>query len=534
MLTPRSPPPPNYYVDNLCKLLHHTLRQYHDLLNQEEQDVAGSILNLSTDAIRLFARILSRKGPVYFVNKLNYSEVRDRNKAIEEMGKVGLLSFDNEVPVEELLTQLTKSQITAIFSIHESGKNKSSIIAEVTEKHSASSIHKRLTERIHWVTLCVREVLDRYSLLFFGDRYHDLSLFVVRDLGIIRFESYVVDKSVRQFASRSELDLLFEWSNWGKVIEEVPGDNGTPDLQHYVIKLADAHPNRFLERLRSKLLNQIGQKYERSSEYDLAAATFRLSTLAPARERIARIFHKRKFTELRDEVLTHIRSEPWNKEEELFAQRFPRRIQQSSRYEERVVTIDDNGLEHPEQIAIKHYEQQGARAWHFENTLPTMLFGLAYWDWLYASIPGAFTNQFQLGPRDLYWPEFFEVRRHSCVDPLENPQQLITHIQAMANAKWGIANPFVTWNAFSPQLLSSVVVALGTVQIQTLLEIICSDLQQFRSGFPDLMVVYRDGTTEFVEVKAALDRVQRNQHLWLEELVNAKLNACVLRLVSKS
>ena len=534
MLTPRTPPPPNYYVDNLCKLLHHTVRQYQEILNEEELDVAGSILNLSTDAIRLFARVLSRKGPVYFVNKLNYSEVRDRNKALEEMGKVGLLRFNDEVPVEELLTTLTKSQISTIFSIHESSKDKFSMISEVLEKHSATSIHTYLTEQVRWITLCVSDVLEKYSLLFFGDRYHDLSSFVDSDLVIVRFENYDVDKSVRQFDSRSELDLLFEWSTWGSVIDEISDRNATQDLWEYVGKLEEIQPNRFLERLRSKLLNQIGKKYERNRDYELATASFRLSSLAPARERITRIFHKCKLFELRDEMLARISSEPWNKEEELFAQRFPRRTPQSSRYEERVHSVDDNRLENPEQIAIEHFEQQGANAWHFENTLPTMLFGIAYWDWIYAPIPGAFTNQFQIGPRDLYWSEFFKVRHRSCVDPLASPHQLIAHIQATAKAKWGIANPFVVWNVFTPQLLSSVVVALGTVQIQALLKIFISDLRQFRSGFPDLMVLHSDGTSEFVEVKAARDRVQRNQHIWLTELVESELNACVLRLVSKS
>ncbi len=534
MLTPRTPPPPNYYVDNLCKLLHHTVRQYQDLLNEEELDVAGSILNLSTNAIRLFARILSRKGPVYFVNKLNYSEVRNRNNALEEMRKAGLLSFNDEIPVEELLTTFTKSQISTIFSLNESGKDKFSMISEVLEKHSATSIHTYLTEQVRWITLCVGEVLEKYSLLFFGDRYHDLSSFVVRDLGIIRFENYDVDKSVRQFDSRSELDLLFEWSTWGSEIDEISKRNTTQDFWEYVDKLEEIQPNRFLERLRSKLLNQIGKKCERNREYELAITSFSLSALAPARERMARIFHKNKLFELRDEMLAHISLEPWNKEEELFALRFPRGTPQSSQYEERVHSVDDNCLENPEQIAIKHFEQQGANAWHFENSLPTMLFGLAYWDWIYAPIPGAFTNQFQIGPRDLYWSEFFEVRHRSCIDPLVSPQQLIAHIQATAKAKWGITNPFVVWNVFTPQLLSSVVAALGTVQIQALLKIFISDLRQFRSGFPDLMVLHSDGTSEFVEIKAVRDRVQRNQHLWLTELVDSELNACVLRLVSKS
>ena len=534
MLFANSTPHPNYYVDNLCKLLNQALTQYEDLLNDDELQLADSILNLSNDAIRLFARLLSRKGPLFFVDELQYSEVTDCRAALDEMQRVQLIQFFVELPSALLLATLTKSKIADAFMLNGLSASKAALIAKVQEQHTDDSILIILKEHYCWFELTVKEELERFSLLFFGDRYHDLSAFVVRDLGIVRFEKYTLDKQARQFTTRGELDLYLEWSTWKTEIIEEDEKVSRKDFEHYIDQLAVPHPHRFLERLRSKLLNLIGRELERSHEYDSAIRAYKLSSLPPCRERLARIHHKRKHEGDCEQVLNSIHNDPWDKEEAMFAGRFPRRTSQKPAYQKHSLTVKQGSFDSPEQAVINYFEQQGCQAWHFENSLPMMLFGLTYWDWIYVSVPGAFTNRFQIGPRDLYWSEFFDVRRQICESPLETSTQLLERIRQTAKSKWGIANPFVIWNNFSPELLETVIVSLGSQQIQAILQIVSSDLRQFRAGFPDLWVLRGDGSSEFVEVKTVRDRVQDNQHLWLEELVNSSLQAYVLRLVDES
>ena len=68
-------PPRDYYATNLLALITDVEDQYAYILSQGEIDFGRRVRHLGADSRRLYARIVSRKGPFLRVKKLNYAEV---------------------------------------------------------------------------------------------------------------------------------------------------------------------------------------------------------------------------------------------------------------------------------------------------------------------------------------------------------------------------------------------------------------------------------------------------------------------------
>ena len=185
------------------------------------------------------------------------------------------------------------------------------------------------------------------------------------------------------------------------------------------------------------------------------------------------------------------------------------------------------GNQRIEAIAVQRLTKERCQAWHLENQLPNALFALAYWEWLYASVRGAFVNPFQATPLDLYWPEFFDVRRDICVDPLLNPSELKNRILTTARMKRGINSHLVAWSILTLDLLGAILNAMTTDQLVGLLKVVIDDVRQFRAGFPDLTVIDENGEIVFVEIKGPGDQLRPNQRLWIERLMKANFNVYV-------
>ena len=524
-------PPPDYYAQNLSVLVHFVLEQYDDLLNKSEWDCAKAILDISPDGLRLFARILGRKGPVFFVNQMNYDEIEDREAAISELESRGLIIVNPCSPVDEILAKVTIPQLKSIFPNVSRVSPKSRLIESIMDSEPESCVLSKLKSEIPWFCLSNPEILDLFRLLFFGDRVSDLSSFVVRDLGIVEYETYRLDRRDRQFASRVELDTYLSWIALSDATYDDEESRTVDQASVYVEALSAAQQNRTVDRYRSRILNRLGRILERAEQPRLAIKAYRRSSRHPARERMVRILYRTGRRQAAARIQARIVENPWSKEEAQFGMHFPSRRKRTTSFKVDTVDISENSDLPIEQYALQRLSEDETVGWHFENALPLTLFGLVYWDWIFASVPGAFTNPFQTAPRDLFWSEFIEVRQRYCEDPLDSKVSLISRVLETAKSKRGKANRLVSWELFPDARLKRIVNALGESSLTRLITSIKSDLRQFRSGFPDLTVIYSNGKIEFIEVKAPGDQIQRNQRIWLEELVAADLPARVVRFV---
>lgn len=231
-----------------------------------------------------------------------------------------------------------------------------------------------------------------------------------------------------------------------------------------------------------------------------------------------------------ESMRTRILAQPWTEEERRFAVRFRRSNLNKTDFPTTIVEVGEEALHSVEKYALDFLTHTEGLGWHLENALPMSLFGLAYWEWIFAPVDGAFVNPFQIAPKDLYWPEFFDVRTGRLPDPLDSTQSIKTIIYETANRKEGIANALVDWRAINRSNLSKILDIFSDEVIAKLLRIVRKDLTQMRSGFPDLTIVYDEHRFEFVEVKGPNDQLQENQKIWLTELINNELPVRVLRL----
>ena len=536
-LEPGKPPPEHYYADNLVVLVRTVLQRYCDLLDPVELRFGATILALPVSAQRLYARLIGRRGPLIREDRLTYAEVDDLQAALGRLADAGLIERCPEAPPTVLCQLMRRPELEALFApelARAPHSKKAERIAWVAARLPAAFLRWRMRRAFTWLAVASSDYLDLYRLLFFGDRRQNLTTFVMRDLGVHRFEPIELCRATRLFADRSALTRYLELA---AMQEEVAALGKRPDLETcseqvlaLVARLRDEIDNRTLERRRSRVLNQLGRNLERAGADQWALRCFGLSTLAPARERRMRILHRlgdRAGVErLRRDVLLN----PESTLEADFATRFTGRGRRPA------VPTTEIELETVPEVPIEQYAAglctaSGGTAWHLENDLPMAIFALAYWSWIFAPIEGAFLHPFQVGPRDLYWPDFFATRANVCSDPLAG--LLKARLKGMARTKEGTANRLFSWHRCPREVIEAFIDAVPEADLRALLEIVRHDLAGKRSGFPDLTIVYGPGRYEFVEVKGPTDQLQAHQHLWIQALCARGLPVRVLRFRQK-
>lgn len=527
-------PPAHYYAENLLAVVAGVHERYADLLTAPERGFGDAVAGLSAPALRLLARLVGRR-PVLRADRVRYAEVPDMPAALAELHAAGLVERCPALPLAELFPLFTAAELGACFPELASPRlAKAALTARIAATVPAPFCRWRLRRRGRWLRLGETEHLRLYQLLFFGRRNADLTTFVLRDLGVRAYEPVPLSRQHRQFPDRAVLQRHLELLATADAIVAL-GPKPVPSACRTLVPglleaLWQPEAHRMLERRRSRALNRLGRALERSGEFDGALACYQRATTAPARERRMRILAR-----LGDEcgvaaVRQTICAAPWNALEADFARRFGRRAKRPALPQTTLRLRAVAGR--VEQAALARLTAGGATGWHLENHLPMAIFALAYWEWLFAPLPGAFVNAFQTAPMDLNWRDFFAVRRERCRDPLATP--LKPQLRARIDAKAGVTNGLFDWRRCPPAVAGAIIAAMPERDLRALLQIVRSDLAGRRAGFPDLCIVHGKGRYEFVEVKGPGDQLQINQRLWIEALLAHGLPVRVARVQTGS
>ncbi|MDE0052753.1 MAG: VRR-NUC domain-containing protein [Gammaproteobacteria bacterium] len=559
-LSPGQPPPDHYYADNLIALVEGVRQQYGDILTAEEAEFGEGIVAMPANSQRLLARLMSRKGPLVRVDSLNFREIDDTSAALGYLVAEGFVARCPEAPAAALARLLTRAELGQCFGDAlaprsesaatdngsrsgapgaDSGRSagapprrstarKREYLDWIERSLTDAEVHRRVERVFPWVALDGVERLDLYRLLFFGDRRRDLSTFVLRDLGLSRYPEYELARERRLFADRAALDAYRALIGLGDHIDELgarpPADAAMPALE----ALWQPFGNRLFERRRSRMLNRLGRGLERVGEFDAALACYARSSMPPARERRVRILKRLLDTHAVERLRRRMRERPICPQEADFAARFGTR--RSRAWPRETVVLDVPDIERVEAAAAAVLTADEGCAWHLENALPMGLFGLAYWDWVFAPVDGMFVNAFQTAPIDLFWPDFLEARRDLCPDPLDSDDETLrASLLETCRTHRGVANRLVDWGVFDEDTLSRLLEGLGADTVRKLVGFAGEDLDNARRGFPDLTVVYGPRRFEFVEVKGPNDRLRDDQYLWIERLRAADLPVRVAR-----
>ena len=172
------------------------------------------------------------------------------------------------------------------------------------------------------------------------------------------------------------------------------------------------------------------------------------------------------------------------------------------------------------------YESNGHRAVYVENALFTGLFGLVFWDIIFAPIKGVFFNPFQRGPVDLF-TSLFRVQREELIAArllaIEDGTVLSARAFETFDDKRYIANFLVNWQVIDRSLLQLALERIPAKHLLSVFERLLVDLRSNRSGLPDLIVFPDTGGYQLVEVKGPGDKLQANQSRWIRHFEQIKL-----------
>jgi hypothetical protein len=165
-----------------------------------------------------------------------------------------------------------------------------------------------------------------------------------------------------------------------------------------------------------------------------------------------------------------------------------------------------------------------------ENGLFNGLFGLAYWDVIFAPVRGAFNNPFQSAPADMY-EQGFRQRRAALVAARRAELagcDLAAELIAIAGRNRGLQNRWVNWSLLDHELLSLSLACIPREHLLAVWDRILFDPGENRRGFPDLIAFdARESRYQMVEVKGPGDALQDSQRRWLDFFASKDMPACV-------
>ena len=537
--------PVGYYRDNFQFLLDFVLARYADLLSPAEQAYASGFGQLSLPAQRLYVRLALRKGPVFRSDKIAYAEIPACAAAAAELMAAGYVDAGADAAYEVLLGLLVMPELRRLGP-GLAGSGRAALVASLLASTTVADFHASISFKVY--RPCHLVLLRTFRLLFFGNLQQDFTEFVLNDLGIMPYERYAIDANTRFFESRLIIDQALQLADLGERVMGWLETNDREQLLGYTTHMPDpVEPG--LQRRLDRLSNRVARQLERLAEPTAALAIYRRSCSGEARERQARLL-----ATVPDLVAGvsgvapkaalaacwQIIEGPESEAELEFAVAFAARLYKKMAQpvpaalplltpvvypQQQLVLLQVPGTR-VELAVAEYFEAAGSQAHYVENSLFTALFGLAFWDIIFAPVRGAFFNPFQRRPADLFTPDFALKRAAALRARLAEvacKAALQTRVLDAYGCKQGLANPFVNWSGISLQLLELGLAQIPTNHLQVIFKRLLADPRANRSGFPDLIIFPPAGGYELVEVKAPNDKLQANQLRWLRCFAGARI-----------
>lgn len=535
--------PLGYHVENLSTLLHSVVDQYADLLTADELQLFDRFNTLSASAKSLFCRLLTRQGNLLRQDKLNYVDVPNLESTLAELEQAELCSRNPPVAATALLNLLTRLEVIGCFQPQGHSKlKKPELIDLILAIHKEGSVQEIVQSRFPYVEAHFQEAFETYKLCFFGNSHQDLTEFVISELGHVQYERYSLCRETRFFQTREQIEQQLFYAHARQQLEDKTLLQDAEQLIALALSLPLPDQHHHLQRRYQKTLLPIARQLERLEQHEDALSLFVRCDRHPSRERQARILKKLGRLEESLKLCHQILAESQHPEELEFVGRFlpqlhkalgtKNKAKNASKWQETRLNLA-NSEDSVEWIAAEALTDEQHLCCYVENTLFNGLFGLLFWDIVFAAVPGAFINPFQRGPLDLSSEDFYPRRKAMIDDRL---LQLTNHAwqQTMRQhyeAKQGLANPFVFWEALPRELLELALIRIPPQHLHSIFLRILQHPGLYRNGFPDLIRFATQAPTEMpyelIEVKGPGDKLQANQIRWLNEFSAAGIPASV-------
>ena len=517
--------PPHYYHDNFLALLATVERQYGDLLTAPETDFLERYRSLPFDAQCLYVRLLSRVGPWFRESRLDYAELGSITGAIDALLAAGLATAVSALPARELGRLYTRAELVRAFGLPRGG-SKTDLLEALD---NGSDVVLPFSREGRVVAPAEVEIAAVMSLLFFGNRHQGLTDFVLSDLGVACYYPYRLDREQRLFPSRQALDEYLACAalvdTWREAREADVGTDLLLELGRGILAFQPVHAAS--RRRWCRLCNQLARELERLDETALAADLYAASDLHPARERSVRLLERADRCAEALALCEAIEAEPWCEEERDAARRIrPRLLRRlhGTRAQRQRDAFPSLQLELPpvhrgvELAAARRLSDQWEQVHYVENTLMNGLFGLAFWEQIFAPVPGVFNNPFQSVPSDMYEQGFAHTRADLLASRMEELRA--ADLASLLPAAWrryqGYQCRWVNWRYLNEALVAASARVIPAPHLLATWERMLFDPGENRRGFPDLLALGGGpGDYCLIEVKGPGDALQDSQRRWL-------------------
>lgn len=505
-------------------------------------------------------RLVLRKGPLFRRDRLEYAEIGDLDAAIAELAAAGLLDRraqeDEAVDARTVLDLLLRDELVELLGELDSeldpaairGLRRPEVLRALLERHDPGVLRRAVARRTRGVLRPLGlDVLLVVRLLFFGNLGQSWSEFVVRDLGIVRYEPYPLRRELRLFAERAAVDHTLELRLTRRLVADLLDaralDSAVELAEGVRVDVQRWHPQA--KRHADRILATVGRALERADRGEDALRLYAAAEGPPTRERRCRVLDRLGRCAEALDLARAIGEHPHDETEAAFAPAFVHRMERKLGLTARKwrrprrprvdLDLPPSVAGSVERGALAAFEAEGRRGVFAENWLWTSLFGLAFWDVIFAPVPGVFEHPFQLGPLDLHTAEFFRARRQRIeerIEQLRAEPDLAPRLWTVYEAKHGTANRLVVWHeTFEPALRTALDLVPGEA-LAHVVERLVRDPGRYRRGFPDLLVEDAESPVgfELLEVKAPGDQLRPEQGAWIDHLNARGVPARVLRI----
>lgn len=522
-------PKPFYYLDNFHLLLDWVAERYADLLDAEERDFLSRFPALPQPAQALLVRMVMRRGELFRVGKLVYSEIGAISAALAPLVEAGWIEAEPALELDALFGLLTRPEIDAAFAASQPRpqERKAELLARLQPQFEAPRTFAQWCPDLADAAcrLAIRPLCDRLRLIFFGNLQQDWSEFVLADLGIFQYEQVPFSAESRGFRCRADLDFYLQLHDCRRRLDE---GEAAESVGQAVLALHSEQD--WLARRRAKLLFALAQQHERQARFDEALALYRQCAYPGARARQIRVLERQEAAETAQALASAAWIEPESEaEHQQLARMLPRLCRRlglplPARPElpaipEQLLRLPRPQDGYPVEFAVRdHLHTAEGPVRYVENTLLNGLFGLLCWPAVFAPLPGAFFHPFHQGPADLLSPDFHARRRDlfdACLAELDDGRYRAT-IARCFEEKQGIQSPFVAWQVLDAELLQLALHCIPAAHLAYFFRRILDDVRSNRAGLPDLIrFLPAQAGYQLIEVKGPGDRLQDNQLRWL-------------------
>lgn len=543
--------PPLYYLHNFETLWRVVQERYADLLWPQELAQMRRFEALPQPARCLFVRLVLRRGPEFRVSRLRYAEIDDLDSALAALLKSGLAGECEALDTGTLARLFTRAEIHQCHAVALAGLSlptKPALLAAVSDLGETDELRaRRLCDTLHERLIRVSggDTLALLQLLFFGNSRQSLVDFVLTDLGLATYWPYPLSRAQRVFDSREAVEAYRQADALAERHAQWQETRDTPALAALAGEALalDCGVDAVARRVH-RVCNRIARDCERADLAEPALALYARSEQHPARERRLRVLESRGALQEALALAGDVLAAPWSEGEKAavstIRQRLLRRVhgtrstRSRDRFPTRTIQLPQN-IDSVERAAARALQAEGwLQAQHVENALFNGLFGLAFWDELFAAVPGAFHHPFQAGPADMFSSRF-QARRNAALE--RRLRQLAAcdlkaELLAAHTRCAGYQCRWVDWRVITPALVQHATRCIPFRHLVAAWRRLLFDPRENRRGQPDLVALGEHaGEYHLWEVKGPGDALQPHQRRWLNYLCEIGAPAGVLKVV---